>query len=44
MLTLRNRGDLYAEPDLPVISFEEIRQELTTLNEARNHPRPKKGQ
>lgn len=37
MLTLRNRSDLYAEPDLPVISFDAIRRELATLNDDRNH-------
>lgn len=36
MLTLRNEKDRYVEPDLPVITFDEIRKEMSKLNEERN--------
>ena len=36
MLTLRNEKDRYVENDLPVVTFEEIRQEMSKLNEERN--------
>ncbi len=35
MLTLRNGKDTYVERDLPVITFNEIREEMTRLNDER---------
>ncbi len=35
MLTLRNAKDNYVETDLPVVTFDVIRQEMTKLNEER---------